>query len=233
MMKFTAYIIACAFTLLLAGNSHAGFLSALLDRNKAGADNQQRLVAGQQVPPPAEQANKPAAAPGQKAPDEKEIKAAARKIAKQMSWDAVPNDLFQRYAGKWQGTFWVYSLVGKKQQVNRVQINYEPQNDGTMKMTTLSFDMISKVWVTEETATYTIKGDTIIVEIKRPTGQTQKQTGHYSDGQLFFKGEIDDGAEHFRERISGKDLLVDGFGVYGSFKGADHHIFIGRFKREN
>ena len=111
-------------------------------------------------------------------------------------------------------------------------MEYARQGNNTMTMRSFSYDMISKTWVTEETATYRIEGDRVLVEIKRPTGKTAKQSGHYSDGQLFLQAEIEDGVEHFRERIDGKRLLIDGFGIYGSLKGKDHHVFIGRLVKE-
>ena len=71
------------------------------------------------------------------------------------------------------------------------------------------------------------------MQIRRPTGKIAKQIGHYSDGQVFLQAQIDDGAEHFRERFDDKGrLLIDGFGVYGSTSGKDQHVFIGRFSRE-
>lgn len=242
MMKYRSFsMLAAGLILFSAAASHAGFLSAVRDRIKDGGTQQHQ--AGEQVgsqqqpqqqpqgtPPPAEQANQPQGKAA-KTPTAEEIKEGAKKLQKELNWEQVPGDLFGKYAGTWGGHFWVYTPQGKKEQVQKVRIKYETQGN-TMAMTTLSFDMISKQYVTEETATYTVSGDTINVEIKRPTGKTSKQVGHFSDGQVFFQGKIDDGVEHFRERIDGKRLLIDGFGIYESFKSKDHHIFIGRFLRE-
>ena len=160
-------------------------------------------------------------------------KAGAARLRQQLSWDKIPSNLFKNYEGKWNGHFWAYSPLGKKEQVNQVSIEYTRQSDTLMAMKTFSYDMISKTWVTEETATYQIEGDRILVQIRRPTGKIAKQIGHYSDGQVFLQAQIDDGAEHFRERFDDKGrLLIDGFGVYGSTSGKDQHVFIGRFSRE-
>lgn len=194
---------------------------------QVGAQQQQQMQQQQAqhqqqqaVPPPAEQANR--------TPSK-----GARKLAQELSWDGIPRDLFQRYVGRWKGEFYAYSPLGKKEQVNKVTVEYVIQSDGSMKMSTLSYDMISKRWVVQETAVYSVQGDTVRVDITRATGQTSRQLGHYSDGQLFLQGQISDGVEHFRERIDGQGrLLVDGFGCYGGSKSKDNHIFIGRFTRE-
>lgn len=161
-------------------------------------------------------------------PDPKRV----QQLARELNWEAVPKNLFQRYAGKWTGHFFVYTTLGKKQQVQRMTIEFTPQSDGTMKMQVFYFDLVSKTWVTQESAVYSVKGDTINVEITRQDGSKGKQVGHYSDEQVFFEGQISDGVEHFRERIT-KDnrFLIDGFAIYGSLKSKDRHVFIGRLER--
>lgn len=261
---FMKYVSAFALLgiLALASAAPAGILSGLRDRLSAGQTeqfqgNNPAPQNEQQVPPPAEQAQpkkkqqpkqqqqaQPQQQPQQAQPKQQQAQpqddsakapsAGARKLARQLNWDGVPRDLFKRYAGRWEGNFWVYSPLGKKEQVNKVQVEYTPQSNGSMKMLTNSYDMISKTWVVQESATYTIEGDTVYVEIRRPNGDVSRQVGHWSDDQLFLQGQINDGVEHFRERIdSNGRLLVDGFGVYGSTKGKDHHIFIGRMTRQN
>jgi hypothetical protein len=123
-------------------------------------------------------------------------------------------------------------IQGKKEQIQKVTIDYTPEADGSMTMRTFSFDMLSKAWVTQETARYSVDGDKVTVDIRRPSGETARQVGHFNDGSLFLEAQINDGAEHFRERIDGQRLLIDGYGIYGSLKGKDRHAFIGRFQKQ-
>jgi hypothetical protein len=225
------YVSAVALLIILVPASafSQGLLSGIRDRFSSGQPEQYTAPAQQQqqVPPPAEQSTQIAQS------QQKRPSSGARKLAQELNWDKVPRDLFRRYQGNWSGNFWVYSPLGKKEQVNKIQAEYSVQNDGSMRMITNSYDMISKTWVVQETATYTIQGDTVYVEIRRPNGEVSRQVGHWSDDQLFLQGQINDGVEHFRERVdSNGRLLVDGFGVYGPVKGNDHHIFIGRMTRE-
>ncbi|MBX7243857.1 MAG: hypothetical protein K1X53_00035 [Candidatus Sumerlaeaceae bacterium] len=225
MVKYQAFILAAALISAAPASSQAGFLSALRDRNKDGAEQQAPEAVGQM----------PQQGPNAKptpTPDPEKIKAGAAKLAKEMNWDKPPKDLLSRYAGKWDGNFWVYSTLGKMKQSNKVKIEGELQSDGTLAMKTLSYDLISKSWVTEENSIYAIEGDAIKVTIKRPNGQVARQTGHYSDGQVFLRADIKDGVEHFRERFDGQRFLIDGFGVYGSIKGDDSQVFIGRFVKQ-
>ena len=231
---FVKFASAFAVVSLLAVSSAPAqsIIGGLMDRFGGGQSQQvqqpqQVQQQQQQVPPPAEQgARKQSAGDKKSGPS-----SGARKLARELNWDKVPRDLFNRYAGNWEGHFWTYSPLGKKEQVNRVQVSFTP-NGNTMKMVTNSMDLISKTWVVQESAVYTIEGDTVYVEITRPSGDTSRQVGHWSDDQLFLQGQINDGVEHFRERVDGGRLLVDGFGVYGSVKGKDHHIFIGRLTRK-
>jgi hypothetical protein len=173
----------------------------------------------------------PAGATPQATPDKETIRKGAQKLAAEMNVEKIPSDLFRRYAGKWKGDFWVYSPNGQKEQSQAASIEYTVNGDGTMKMESFYYDRISKNWVTAETATYVNEGDKLRVTIKRPNGQIAKQTGHFNDGQLFLLADISDGVEHYRERVDGKRLLIDGFGVYAS-KQSDSHVFIGRFLKE-
>jgi len=156
-----------------------------------------------------------------------------RKLKEAIDWEKPPKDLFARYAGTWQGDFWVYSVEGRPEQHNKVRITYTPQSDGTMKMEMWSGDLISKLWVTEVTCTYRLEGDRILCTVKQPDGSTFKQIGHFNDGSVFFVSDISDGVEHTRERIDGKRLLSDGFGVYQTLKKKNAHVFIGRFIRQD
>ncbi|MCX7963024.1 MAG: hypothetical protein N2644_00875 [Candidatus Sumerlaea chitinivorans] len=165
----------------------------------------------------------------QPTPDPEKVK----KLKAALDWETPPKDLLDRYVGTWQGDFWVYTTDGRLEQRNKVRITYTLQADGTLKMEMLSGDLISKMWVTKVTATYKVDGKQIICTVVQPTGETFKQIGHYNDGSVFFVSQIPDGVEHQRERIDGKRLLVDGFGVYGSLKKKDdHHVFIGRFLKQ-
>lgn len=161
-------------------------------------------------------------------PDPEKVK----KLKAALDWEKPPADLFQRYAGTWQGDFWVYSVEGRLEQHNKMRITYTPQSDGTMKMEMWSGDLISKMWVTKVTATYSIEGDKIVCTVQQPDGTSFKQIGHYNDGSVFFVSQINDGVEHSRERIDGKRLLSDGFGVYESLKKKNAHVFIGRFLKQ-
>jgi hypothetical protein len=166
----------------------------------------------------------------QPTPDPQKVK----KLKAALDWETPPKDLFERYVGTWQGDFWVYTTDGRLEQHNKVRITYTLQPDGTLKMEMLSGDLISKMWVTKVTATYKVDGKQIVCSVAQPTGDTFKQVGHYNDGSVFFVSQIPDGVEHQRERIDGKRLLVDGFGVYGSLKKKDdHHVFIGRFLKQD
>ena len=192
----------------------------------------------QQADKPAEvaQAARKQAAPAQqepqKTPTPEQVKEGARKLAKQVSWEKVPSDLFRRYQGSWVGNYWAYSLDGKLQQTSKTKVDFTIQSDGSMKMESYYFDLLSKSYFTAEIATYRINGDEVSVTIERGQGKTDRQTGHFNDGQLFLVSNIKDGVEHFRERIDGKRLLVDGFGVYKGSKGNEQHVFIGRYLRE-
>lgn len=247
------------YTWLLAGAlaaptiAQAGLLSAIKDKVTGGDDSAQQqtqhVPAAEGTPAPAEQGKAagrssksgkgkvkvvegtpPPPANPQPTPTREQIKAGAQKLKKAIDVEQVPGNLFQRYAGKWKGDFWVYSPSGKLEESKAASIQYTPQSDGTMKMETFYLDRISKTWVTAETATYVNEGRSVRVTIRRPNNSVSKQTGHFNDGQLFLMADINDGVEHYRERIDGKRLLVDGFGVY---KGAgDHHVFIGRFLKE-
>ena len=157
----------------------------------------------------------------------------ARHMKDKLGWDGVPSNLFQQYAGRWEGNFWVYSPMGRKKQAQKIVVEYAPQPNGTMIMKSMYLDLVSKQWAVAENATYMINGDQVIVDIKRPKGRVDRQTGHYSDGQLFLLSKISDGVEHYRERFKNNDeLLIDGFGVYTSSKGEDQNVFIGRLRRK-
>jgi hypothetical protein len=229
MRKSTFIALAAALAIFATAQAQAGFISSIRDKitgNDSQQVPQQQMQQNQATPPPAEQA-------GRSQPvDKQKIREGAAKLAKELNWDRPPADLFQRYAGAWVGHFWVYSPLGKKEEVHKVRIEYTPQSDGTLKMLTNSFDLLSKTWVVQESAVYSISGDTINVTITRPSGKASRQVGHYSDGEVFLQAQISDGVEHFRERIDGKRLLVDGFGVYDSLKSKNEHIFIGRFLKE-
>jgi hypothetical protein len=217
----TAFLCAC---LALSGASYAqgGWLSGLTGGKK---DAQQAEAT--QAGAVADKAGQAAAQPTP-TPDPARVK----KLKAALNWEKPPKDLFQQYAGKWQGDFWVYSTDGKLEQHNKVRIEYTAQADGTLKMEMWSGDLISKTWVTEVQSTYSIDGDSIVSTVRQPSGKSFKQVGHFNDGSVFFVSQISDGVEHYRERIDGKRLLVDGFGVYGEPKKKDHHVFIGRFLRQ-
>ncbi|MGI8906757.1 MAG: lipocalin family protein [Candidatus Sumerlaeaceae bacterium] len=227
--------------------SHASLWSALKDKVSGSDPAEEEAAAAQQAaamaatPAPAEagkgrprvkivEGTPPPNSAAKPTADKETIRKGAQKLSQEINAERIPGDLFQRYAGKWKGDFWVYSPAGKKEQSQAASVEYTLNGDGTMKMESFYFDRISKTWVTAETATYVNEGNSIRVTIKRPNGDVAKQTGHFNDGQLFLTADINDGVEHYRERIDGKRLLVDGFGVY---KGqADSHVFIGRFLRE-
>lgn len=229
MLKYSVYVFAAAVVLTGNYDSHAGLFSSRGDRQPSQpSSEQQQAQAAPEIPAPAEQAAQQGPAAPTRTPDP----AVVEQLKKELAWESVPKDLFKRYAGKWIGNFWVYSPVGKKEQVQQVQIEYIPESDGSMTMRTHSYDMLSKAWVVQETARYSVEGDKVQVEIRRPTGKIARQNGHFKDGQLFLQAEITDGAEHFRERIDGNRLLIDGYGIYMPLKNKDQHIFIGRFKKQ-
>lgn len=231
-------LVAVVVILSFGGIAQAGLISSIRDKITGGEEQPQPAQQQYQQQPQAQgqvQQAQGTPPPAEKPVDKRskaEIKASAAKLKQELNWERPPADLFQRYAGKWKGQFWVYSPLGRKEEFHKVEITYVPRSDGSMTMETHSLDAISNQWIVEESAVYTISGDTINVTITRPNGSISKQIGHYSDNQLFLQAQINDGVEHFRERIDGKRLLVDGFGVYGGTKSKNQHIFIGRFLKE-
>jgi hypothetical protein len=231
MFKHSLFILSATMLMISTAWAQGGFLSSLRERALPGPNQ------GEQASPPAgaqvaqKAGQQPTPTPEEQAAMKKRAEASARRIARQMSWDAVPRDLFRRYAGRWEGNFWVYSPVGRKKQSQKVVVEYTPQSNGTLLMETRSLDLVSKQWIVQESAVYSVDGDTVTITVTRPNGSKQTQTGHYSDDQLFVRSNIKDGVEHYRERIRGNELLVDGYGVYGKISGDDHNVFIGRLRR--
>lgn len=226
-----------------------GFLSSIKDKLTGSEQQQQQQAApaqAQATPAPAEggrvvkgeggknvrivQGEGTPAANPTKTPTREQIKAGANKIKSQLVPERVPANLFDRYQGTWTGDFWVYSPQGTLQETKAVKIEYA-KNGKQLEMKTFYADRLGQQWVVAETAVYENEGDKVNVTIRRPSNDTATQTGRYNDGSLFLVANIQDGVEHYRERIDGKRLLVDGFGVYGG-AGADAHVFIGRFVRQ-
>lgn len=245
------YILSSAICAMLLGSVNAqGFLSSIRDKLSGSEQPQpapQQYAQPQQqaTPAPAEGARTvqgeggrnvrivegtptPPAAPT-KTPTREEIREGAARLRSQLSTERIPSNLFDRYVGTWNGDFWVYSPTGQLEESKSVRIEYKKTGKNTLTMETFYADRISKQWVVAETATYTNNGDSVSVSIRRPSNDVATQTGRYNDGQLFLVANIKDGIEHYRERIDGQRLLVDGFGVYG---GNDSHVFIGRFLRQ-
>lgn len=224
-----------------------GFLSSIKDKLTGGGEQpqqaQQAPQQAQRTPAPAEdgrtvqgeggknvrivQGTPPAEA--RETPTKEEIRKGAARLKTQLAPERIPGNLFDRYEGTWNGDFWVYSPTGNLEESKSVRIEYKKTGKNTLTMETFYADRISKQWVVAETATYTNNGDSVKVSIRRPSNDIATQTGRYNDGQLFLVADINDGIEHYRERIDGQRLLVDGFGVYG---GKDSHVFIGRFLRQ-
>ncbi len=253
-MKKSLLVFAAAAALTCSSAQGQGFLSSIKDKLTGNDDaaaqqqaQQQQMQAQQQAQPtpvPAEgqegrtvkgeggknvkimQGTPPAQA--QKTPTKEEIRKGAERLKGQMAPERIPGNLFDRYEGIWNGDFWVYSPQGQLEESKSVKIEYK-KNGKNLVMETFYADRISKQWVVAETATYTNEGDKVSVSIRRPSNDVATQTGHFNDGQLFLVANIKDGVEHYRERIDGQRLLVDGFGVYG---GSDSHVFIGRFVRQ-
>lgn len=240
-------IIVLSVAVGLVANVQAqGFLSSIKDKltgSEAAPQQQAQPAQVQATPVPAEaqgrsvkgeggkkvkivQGTPPAQAT--KTPSKEEIREGASRLKKQMAPERIPSNLFDRYEGVWGGDFWVYSPNGQLKESKAVKIEYK-KNGKQLSMETFYADRISKTWVVAESATYTNEGDHVSVTIRRPSNDVATQTGYYNDGQLFLVANIKDGVEHFRERIDGKRLLVDGFGVYG---GNDNNVFIGRFVRQ-
>ncbi len=214
MSKFWSVLLAASVVLAMNGVASA-----------QKAQKIQRITAEQAQAAAAQQ-------PAEPTPTAEEIKAGAAKIKKAISWEKIPSDLFGKYEGTWAGNYWAYSLDGQLQQTSQAKVKFTIQSDGSMKMESYYFDMLSKSYFTGEIATYKNNGNSIDVTIERGKGKVDRQVGHWNDNQLFLTSNIKDGVEHFRERIDGKRMLVDGFGVYGSMKGDDKHVFIGRYLRE-
>lgn len=251
-MKKSIVAIAVFATVLCSAVQGQGFLSSIKGKltgseaqeqqaAQAQAQQQQQQQA-QATPAPAEgrnvkgkgganvkivQGTPPAQAT--KTPSKDEIRKGAARLKTQLAPERVPGNLFDRYEGTWTGDFWVYSPQGSLEESKSVRIEYKKSGKNTLAMETFYADRISKQWVVAESATYTNEGDSVKVSIRRPSSDVATQTGHFNDGQLFLVANIQDGVEHYRERIDGQRLLVDGFGVYG---GKDSHVFIGRFVRQ-
>lgn len=246
-MKKLLLVLTAAFTLTCSTTVMGqGFLSSIrgkLTGNEAAQQQQQQpqqAAPQQATPAPAErtargeggsnvrivQGTPPAQA--QKTPTKEEIRKGANRLRNQLEQERIPGDLFDRYVGTWNGDFWVYSPTGKLEESKSVKIEFK-KSGKSLVMETFYADRISKQWVVAETATYSSDGSKVTVNIQRPSGDNASQTGYYNDGQLFLVANISEGVEHYRERIDGQRLLVDGFGVYG---GKDSHVFIGRFVRQ-
>lgn len=245
-------LVLAAFAGLTCSNVQGqGFLSSIKDK-LTGAEQQEQQQAqqppqqqpiAQGTPAPAErgrtvqgeggnnvkivQGTPPTQA--QKTPTKEEIKKGAARLKTQMAPERIPGNLFDNYEGIWNGDFWVYSPQGQLEESKSVKIEYKKTGKNTLSMETFYADRLGKQWIVAETATYTNTGDAVEVSILRPSNETAMQTGRFNDGQLFLVANIKDGVEHYRERIDGQRLLVDGFAVYG---GSDSHVFIGRFVRQ-
>lgn len=249
-MKKSLLVLAASAALTCSSVQAQGFLSSIKDRLTGNEQPQQQAYPQQQhpqqqaTPAPAEAAGRTVKTEdgknvrivqgtppveAQATPTKEEIRKGAQRIKTQMAPERIPGNLFDRYEGTWNGDFWVYSPHGHLEESKSVRIEYKKTDKNTMTMETFYADRISKQWVVAETATYTKDGSTVNVSIRRPSNDLASQTGHYNDGQLFLVANISDGIEHYRERIDGQRLLVDGFGVYG---GNDSHVFIGRFVRQ-
>lgn len=252
-MKKWVLVFAAAGLFGVAPASAQGLLSALKDKVTGGGQEPQETPAAQaqSTPPPAESGARnsrrgtarpnvkvvegtppPSAGTPQPTPDKETIRRGAQKLRAQLETEKIPGDLFRRYAGKWKGDFWVYSPEGKLEESKSVSLEFTPGSGGTMKMESFSFDRISRTWVIAETATYENQGDSVQVTIQRPNTSVSHQTGRYNDGQLFLTNQGREGMEHFRERVDGKRLLIDGFGAYPAKQGGEYHVFIGRFLKE-
>ena len=227
MRKLSALSAVVMVVTCLSQPVMAGWVSNFLGKNKTEQTDVSSVGS--------EEKNAKQSAPGAKdavtspTPDPARVK----QLKAALDWEKPPKDLLQRYVGTWQGDFWVYSVEGKLEQHNKVRITYTLQSDGTLKMEMWSGDLISKTWVTKVAATYSIDGEKIVCTVQQPDGSSFKQIGHYNDGSVFFVSQVNDGIEHTRERIDGKRLLTDGFGVYGSLKKKDAHVFIGRFLKQD
>ena len=95
MMRIAALAALLMFGFVGTGQCSGGLFSALRDKVRKQDPEPTTAQQAPQVPPPAEQAGRPA----QKTPTPEEIKAGASKIKQQMNWDSVPSDLFKRYEG--------------------------------------------------------------------------------------------------------------------------------------
>src|SRR5215218_9606175 len=135
MTKLYRVMLMLVATWTLAAVAHAGLWNALKDKVTGGegaedeAAVQQQLAQqqGQPTPAPAERKSTkggktvqgksrvqmvegtppPAAAP-RATPDKEAIRKGAAKLSAEVNTEKIPSDLFQRYAGKWKGDFWVY-----------------------------------------------------------------------------------------------------------------------------
>ncbi len=246
-MKKSVLVLAAVVGLACSNVQGQGFLSSI--KGKLTGEEQQQPP---QAPPQQQAQGTPAPAEGgrtvqgesgnnvrivqgtpptqaQKTPTKKEIQEGAARLKTQMAPERIPGNLFDRYEGVWNGDFWVYSPTGQLEESKSVKIEYKKTGKNTLSMETFYADRLGKQWIVAETATYTNNGDSVDVSILRPSNDTATQTGRYNDGQLFLVANIKDGVEHYRERIDGQRLLVDGFAVYG---GSDSHVFIGRFVRQ-
>jgi len=251
-MKKWLAALAALVALSTSDASAQGLLSALKDKVTGGGEPEPAptpVAAAQATPAPAENAARGKATrskanpkvqvvegtppPGTPAPtpDKETIRKGAAKLQGQLSNERVPGDLFRKYAGKWKGDFWTYSPTGKLEQSQSVSLEFKVLGN-SMTMESFSFDRISRTWVVAETATYTNNGDSVRVSIQRPDKSTDSQTGYFNDGQLFLVNSSGEGMEHFRERVDGKRLLIDGFGAYRGKQGGDYHVFIGRYLKE-
>lgn len=255
-MKKSLLVLAAVVGLTCGNLQGQGFLSSIKDKLTGAEQQEQQQAPQQQAPPQQQQQPGPQGTPApaergrtvqgeagnnvkiiqgtppaqvQKTPTKDEIKKGAARLKTQMAAERIPGNLFDNYVGTWSGDFWVYSPSGQLEETKSAKIEYKKTGKNTLSMETFYADRLGKQWIVAETATYTNTGDAVQVSILRPSNDTATQTGHFNDGQLFLMANITDGVEHFRERIDGQRLLVDGFAVYGD---GGSHVFIGRFVRQ-
>ncbi len=222
---FALSLIVLAFSAVHPSSANAGWLSGLLGKENKSAEPAPGGKASGSAP---KQATTPQDAATTPTPDPERVE----KLRKAIEWEKPPKDLLDRYVGTWQGDFWAYTVDGKLEQHNKVRMTFTKQGDGSLKMEMWSGDLLSKMWVTKLTATYTIQGDRIICTVQQPDGSTFKQIGHYNDNSVFFVSDTPKAVEHSRERIDGKRFLTDGFGVYERLSKNNAHVFIGRFLKQ-
>ena len=151
-------------------------------------------------------------------------------IVTQLHSQSVRPNLFAEYAGKWKGTFYVYSPDGKllnkleAEHSYRISDPYTLEGTQTVRYPDGSIERIqAKDYVQNGKLYCRVESDRSGVKILE---------GKMEGNQIFWWRHQKDVTESFRERVinGGRLYAIDGYGIYG----ADHtkvYTFFAEYRR--